>query len=94
MEQEEQLTPLETYIAALDRAADYASTLASTLRGIRTEDDLLQKTLLDQWVDLTGKLDKERVVILRGQEQYQRWAIKRYKEKQERATYKLPPFQR
>ncbi len=94
MEQEEQLTPLETYIAALDRAADYASTLASILRGVRTEDDLLQKTLLDQWVDLTGKLDEERVVILRGQEQYQRWAIKRYKEKQERATYKLPSFQR
>ena len=94
MEQEEQLTPLETYIAALDRAADYASTLASILRGVRTEDDLLQKTLLDQWVDLTGKLDEERVVILRGQEQYQRWAIKQYKEKQERATYKLPSFQR
>ena len=94
MEQEEQLTPLETYIAALDRAADYASTLASILRGVRTEDDLLQKTLLDQWVDLTGKLDEERVVILRGQEQYQRWAIKRYKEQQERATYKLPSFQR
>ncbi len=94
MEQEEQLTPLETYIAALDRAADYASTLAPILRGVRTEDDLLQKTLLDQWVDLTGKLDEERVVILRGQEQYQRWAIKRYKEKQERATYKLPSFQR
>ena len=94
MEQEEQLTPLENYIAALDRAADYCSTLASALRGIRTEDALLQKTLLDQWVDLTGKLDKERVIILRGQEQYQRWAIKRYKEKQERATYKLPSYQR
>ncbi len=94
MEQEEQLTPLETYIAALDRAAGYCSTLASTLRGVRTEDALLQKSLLDKWVDLTGKLDRERVVILRGQEQYQRWAIKRYAEKQERATYKLPSFQR
>ncbi len=94
MEQEDQLTPLDTYIAALDRAADSCSTLASTLRGVRTEDALLQKTLLDKWVDLTGKLDEERVVILRGQEQYQRWAIKRYKEKQERATYKLPSFQR
>ncbi len=94
MEEEEQLTPLENYIAALDRAADYCSTLASALRGIRTEDALLQKTLLDKWVDLTGKLDQERVIILRGQEQYQRWAIKRYKEQQERATYKLPSFQR
>ncbi len=28
------------------------------------------------------------------EEQYQRWAIKRYKENQERATYKLPSFQR
>ncbi len=94
MEQEERPTPLETYIAALDRAADYCSTLASTLRGVRTEDTLLQKTLLDKWIDLTGKLDQERVIILRGQEQYQRWAIKRYKEKQEHATYKLPSFQR
>ncbi len=94
MEQEEQLTPLENYIAALDRAADYCSTLASTLRGVRTEDALLQKSLLEKWVDLTAKLDRERVTILRGQEQYQRWAIKRYKEKQERATYKLPSYQR
>jgi len=78
MEQEEQPTPLETYIAALDRAADYCSTLASTLRGVRTEDTLLQKALLDKWVDLTGKLDQEQVIIVRGQEQYQRWAIKRY----------------
>ena len=63
MEQEEQLTPLENYIAALDRAADYCSTLASTLRGVRTEDALLQKSLLEKWVDLTAKLDREPVSI-------------------------------
>jgi hypothetical protein len=94
MDQDEQLTPLENYIAALDRAAEYCSSLASTLRGVRTEDALLQKGLLDKWVELTDKLDQERVTILRGQEQYQRWAIDRYKEKQERATYRLPTFQR
>ncbi|MCH7474744.1 MAG: hypothetical protein IH876_14055 [Gemmatimonadetes bacterium] len=94
MEQEERLTPLDNYIASLDRAAQYATALAYTLRGVRTEEALLQKDLLDTWIDLTGKLDKERTVILRGQEQYQRWAIKRFKEKQERATYKLPSFQR
>ena len=94
MEQEEQLTPLDNYIAALDRSARYATALALTLRGVRTEEALLQRDLLDRWVELTGKLDEERGLILRGQEQYQRWAIKRYKEKQERATYKLPPFQR
>ncbi len=94
MEQEEQLTPLEDYIAALDRAADYCSTLASTLRAVRTEETLLQKDLLDTWVDLTGKLDRERVVILRGQEQCQRWALERYEKKQERATYRLPSYQR
>ena len=94
MEQEERLTPLDNYIAALDRAAKYATALASTLRGVRTEEALLQRDLLDTWVELTGKLDQERTVILRGQEQYQRWAIKRFKEKQERATYKLPLFQR
>ena len=93
-EQEERLTPLDSYIAALDRAARYATALAFTLRGVRTEEALLQKDLLEQWVKLTGKLDEERVTILRGQEQYQRWAIKRYKEKQERATYRLPSFQR
>jgi hypothetical protein len=43
---------------------------------------------------LTGKLDRERVVILRGQEQCQRWALERYEEKQERATYRLPSYQR
>ncbi len=94
MEQEERLTPLDNYIASLDRAAKYATALAFTLRGVRTEEALLQRDLLDTWVELTGKLDKERTVILRGQEQYQRWAIKRFKEKQERATYKLPSFQR
>ena len=94
MEQEERLTPLDKYIGALDRAAMCATALASTLRGVRTEEALLQKDLLDKWVELTGKLDEERTVILRGQEQYQRWAIKRFKEKQERATYKLPIFQR
>ncbi len=94
MEQEERLTPLDNYIAALDRAAKYATALAFTLRGVQTEEALLQKDLLDKWVELTGKLDKERAVILRGQEQYQRWAIKRFNEKQERATYKLPSFQR
>ncbi len=94
MEQEEQSTPLENYIAALDRAADYCSTLASTLRAVRTEEALLQKNLLDLWVDLTDKLDRERVIILRGQEQYQRWALEHYKKKQERATYRLPSYQR
>lgn len=92
--EEERLTPLDNYIAALDRAARYATALAFALRGVRTEEALLQKDLLDKWVDLTGKLDQERVVILRGQQQYQRWAIRRYKEKRERATYKLPPYQR
>jgi len=94
MEQEERLTPLDNYIASLDRVAQYATALAYTLRGVRTEEALLQRDLLDTWIDLTGKLDRERTVILRGQEQYQRWAIKRFKEKQERATYKLPSFQR
>ena len=92
--EQERLTPLDNYIAALDRSAKYATALAFTLRGVRTEEALLQRDLLDTWVELTGKLDKERTVILRGQEQYQRWAIKRFKEKQERATYKLPSFQR
>ena len=92
--EEERLTPLDKYIAALDRAARYATALAFTLRGVRTEEALLQKDLLDKWVELTGKLDQERVVILRGQQQYQRWAIRRYAEKRERATYKLPPYQR
>ncbi len=94
MEQEEQLTPLENYIAALDRAAKHCATLADTLRHVRTEEALLQKELLEQWVHLTAKLDEERVIILRGQEQYQKWAIRRYKEKQERATYALPSYQR
>ena len=94
MEQEEQPTPLENYIAALDRAANYCSTLASTLRAVRTEEALLQKNLLDLWVDLTDKLDRERVIILRGQEQYQRWALEHYRKKQERATYRLPSYQR
>ena len=90
MEQEERLNPLENYIASLDRSAKYATDLALTLRGVKNEDELLQKDLLDKWVELTEKLDKERVVILRGQEQYQR----KFKEKQERATYRLPSFQR
>ncbi len=94
MEQTEQLTPLENYCAALDRAAQHAATLSATLKDVRTEDALLQRDLLEKWVDLTNKLDQERVIILRGQEQYQRWAIKRFKEKQERATYKLPTYQR
>ena len=94
MEQTEQLTPLETYCAALDRAAQHAARLSATLKDVRTEDALLQRDLLEKWVDLTNKLDQERVIILRGQEQYQRWAIKRFKEKQERATYKLPTYQR
>jgi hypothetical protein len=94
MDQDDQRTPLEDYIAALDRAAEYCSSLASTLRGVKTEDALLQKSLLDKWVELTDKLDEERVTISRGQEQYQRWALQRYKEKQERATYRLPTFQR
>ncbi len=94
MEKTEQLTPLENYCAALDRAANHCATLSATLRGVRTEDALLQPDLLERWVDLTNKLDQERVIILRGQEQYQRWAIKRFKEKQERATYKLPSYQR
>ncbi len=94
MDQDDQRTPLESYIAALDRAAEYCSSLASTLRGVRTEEALLQKSLLDKWVELTDKLDEERVTISRGQEQYQRWALHRYKEKQERATYRLPTFQR
>ena len=93
-EHTQHLTPLENYCAALDRAAHHTATLAATLRGVRTEDALLQRDLLEKWVDLTNKLDEERVIILRGQEQYQQWAIKRFKEKQERATYKLPAYQR
>jgi hypothetical protein len=94
MEHTEQLTPLENYCASLDRAAQHCTTLSATLKDVRTEDALLQRDLLEKWVDLTHKLDQERVIILRGQEQYQRWAIKRFKEKQERATYKLPAYQR
>lgn len=94
MERRETLTPLDQYIAALDRAAGYASALADTLRGIRTEEALLRKELLDKWVELTDKLDQERATILRGQEQYQRWALRRYQEQQERAVYRLPSYQR
>lgn len=91
---DQELTPLDQYIAALDRAAQYAARLAETLRGVRTEEALLQEDLLQRWVELTGQLDRERVTILKGQEQYQQWALRRFREKQERATYKLPAFQR
>lgn len=88
------VTPLDEYIAALDRTAAAARELADTLRGARTEESLLRAPVLSKWSELTERMSADADLISHGSERYQRWARARYRERIEQGAYRLPPYQR
>ncbi len=89
-----QTTPMAEYVAALDRTADAAGALAETLRGATTEETLLRDEILARWKELSAKMTSDAELIRGAGERYRKWALARFMERQERATYHLPPFQR
>jgi hypothetical protein len=91
---EQQTTPMADYVAALDRTADAARALADTLRGATTEDTLLKHDVLTRWKELSAEMSSDAQLIHEAGERYQKWATARFKERIERASYRLPSYQR
>jgi hypothetical protein len=90
----DQTTPMAEYVAALDRTANAARALAETLRGATTEETLLREEILARWKELSAKMTLDAELIRGAGERYRKWALARFVERQERATYRLPAYQR